>query len=245
MQDTMVVSPYRNRSVKEHKENGMPRFVKRLIRKTVAAGVILGAVVWMCNIETVTSSYVWQKFIDIFNHNIDYEEAKTTLSEAVVFIKEKFPEYFSSTKDDVEKIDENEQMQLDVKSILAKTTVLRPVSGMATQRFERKDGELVHRGVDLAAEIGTPVKAAISGKVIKVESLEDSFGTYVKIQNDNIITTYAHCSTIEVNEGDMVEQGAIIAYSGNTGNSSGPHLHFEISIDGRFVDPGFLLTYSN
>lgn len=245
MQDTMVVSPYRNRSVKEHKEDGMPRFVKRLIRKTLAAGVVLGAVAWMCNIDAVTSSYVWQKFIDIFNHNIDYEEAKTTLSEAVVFIKEKFPEYFSSPKDDVEKIDENEQMQIDVKSILAKTTVLRPVSGMATQRFERKDGELVHRGVDLAAEIGTPVKAAVSGKVIKVESLDDSFGTYVKIQNDNVITTYAHCSTIEVNEGDMVEQGAIIAYSGNTGNSSGPHLHFEISIDGRFVDPGFLLTYSN
>lgn len=245
MQDTMVVSPYRNRSVKEHKENAMPRFVKRLIRKTLVAGVVLGAVAWMCNIDAVTSSYVWQKFIDIFNHNIDYEEAKTTLSEAVVFIKEKFPEYFSSPKDDVEKIDENEQMQIDVKSILAKTTVLRPVSGMATQRFERKDGELVHRGVDLAAEIGTPVKAAVSGKVIKVESLDDSFGTYIKIQNDNVITTYAHCSTIEVNEGDMVEQGAVIAYSGNTGNSSGPHLHFEISIDGRFVDPGFLLTYSN
>ena len=78
-----------------------------------------------------------------------------------------------------------------------------------------------------------------------MENLEDSFGTYVKIQNENIITTYAHCSTIEVKEGDLVEQGAIIAYSGNTGKSTGPHLHFEISIDNRFVDPGFLLTYAN
>lgn len=245
MQDTMVVSPYRNRGAKEHKDVGMPKFVKRLIRKTFFAGIILGAVIWMCNIEVVTSSYVWQKFIDVFNHNIDYEEAKTTFVGAVSFIKEKLPEYFLSAEDDVSKIDSNEQMQLDVKNILEKTTVLRPVPGVATQRFERKEDELVHRGVDLAADIGTPVKAAISGKVIKVESLKDSFGTYVKIQNDNIITTYAHCSTIEVNEGDIVEQGAIIAYSGNTGNSSGPHLHFEISIDGRFVDPGFLLTYSN
>jgi len=136
-------------------------------------------------------------------------------------------------------------MQQDVQSVLSKTTVLRPVAGLATQRFERKDGGIVHSGVDLAADIGTPVKAAIGGKVIKVESLEDSFGTYVKIQNENIITTYAHCSTIEVKEGDIVEQGAIIAYSGNTGKSTGPHLHFEISIDGRFVDPGFLLTYAN
>lgn len=244
MQDAAFVSPYRSRTNQERKENTMPKFIKKLIRKTIFAGVILGGVAWLCNVESVTSSDMWQKTIDAFGYDINYEEAKTTLSQAVVFIKEKFPAYFeaeASTK----QIDFNEQMQLDVKSILGKTTVLRPVSGLATQRFERKDDVIVHSGVDLAADIGTPVKAAISGKVIKVEHLKDSFGTYVKIQNENIITTYAHCSTIEVNEGDLVEQGAIIAYSGNTGNSTGPHLHFEISIDDRFVDPGFLLTYGN
>lgn len=244
MQDTTYVSPYRNRGAKIDKEVCMPRFVKKLIRKTVLAGIILGCVMWMCNVESITSSSIWQKMIDTFGYNINYEEAKTTLSEAVVFIKEKFPEYFG-TETSSGSIDFNKQMQQDVQAILAKTSVLRPVSGSATQRFERKDGVVVHSGVDLAAEIGTPVKAAVSGKVIKVESLEDSFGTYVKIQNENIITTYAHCSTIEVKEGDYVEQGAVIAYSGNTGKSTGPHLHFEISIDNRFVDPGFLLTYAN
>jgi len=241
MQDATYVSPYRNRGAKERKEFVMPKFFKKFIKRMIFATIILGVILWMCNIDSITSSYIWQKTIDAFGYDINYEEAKTTLAEAVVFIKEKFPEYFESE----EKIDFNQQMQLDVEAILAKTTVLRPVSGSATQRFERKAGVVVHSGVDLAAEIGTPVKAAISGKVIKVESLEDSFGTYVKIQNENIITTYAHCSTIEVNEGDLVEQGSIIAYSGNTGKSTGPHLHFEISIDDRFVDPGFLLTYSN
>ena len=239
MQDTAYVSPYRNRGAKAEKEITMPKFIKKLIRKTIFAAILLGGVAWMCNNQAVTSSCIWQKAIDAFGYDINYEEAKTTLAEAVVFIKEKFPEYFEANAE----IEPNEQMQLDVKAILDKTTVLRPVSGSATQRFERKDGKVIHSGVDLVADIGTPVKAAVSGKVIKVESLEDSFGTYVKIQNENIITTYAHCSTIEVNEGDMVEQGAIIAYSGNTGNSTGPHLHFEISIDDRFVDPGFLLTY--
>lgn len=241
MQNTTIVSPYRTRVNQVDKEIVMPRFIKKLIKKTFFAGVLLGGVTWMCNNEIVTSSVMWQKAIDVFGYDINYEEAKTTLSEAMVFIKDKFPEYFETD----EKIGFNEQMQLDVEAVLSRTTVLRPVPGEATQRFERKDENILHSGVDLSADIGTPVKAAISGKVIKVESLEDSFGTYVKIQKDNIITTYAHCSTIEVNEGDMVEQGAIIAYSGNTGNSTGPHLHFEISIEDRFIDPGFLLTYSN
>lgn len=244
MQDTVFVSPYRNRANQERKENNMPKFIKKLIRKTIFAIAILGGVSWLCNIESITSSVVWQKIIDTFGYDINYEEAKTTLSQAVVFIKEKFPDYFEAEVSS-KQIDFNEQMQLDVKAILDKTTVLRPVSGVATQRFERKDDVIVHSGVDLDADIGTPVKAAISGQVIKVEDLKDSFGTYVKIKNQNIITTYAHCSTIEVNEGDFVEQGAIIAYSGNTGNSTGPHLHFEISIEDRFVDPGFLLSYSN
>jgi len=240
MQDTAFVSPYRNRGVQERKEITMPKFFKKLIKKTIFASIILVGIAWMCNIDSVTSSYIWQKAIDVFGYDINYEEAKETLSHAVVYIKEQFPEYFEAKVE----IDSNEQMQIDVQNILAKTTVLRPVAGSATQRFERKDGKVVHSGVDLAADIGTPVKAAVSGKVIKVESLEDSYGTYVKIQNENIITTYAHCSTIEVNEGDVVEQGSIIAYSGNTGNTTGPHLHFEISIDDRFVDPGFLLTYA-
>ena len=243
MQDSTYVSPYRNRGAEVNKEVYMPKLIKRLIIKTFFAGIILGGVVWMHNIQSITSLNIWQKVIDACGYNINYEEAKTTLSEAVVFIKEKFPEYFE-TQASGSSIDFNEQMQQDVQTVLSKTSVLRPVSGSATQRFERKDGVVVHSGVDLAADIGTPVKAAISGNVIKVESLSDSFGTYVKVQNENIITTYAHCSTIEVKEGDYVEQGAIIAYSGNTGNSTGPHLHFELSIDNRFVDPGFLLTYS-
>lgn len=241
MQDATYVSPYRNREAQTDKKINMSRFFKKLIKKTILALILLGVVALMCNNQAITSSSVWQKAIDAFGYDINYEEAKTTLSEAVVFIKQKFPEYFEESTE----IETNEQMQLDVQTVLGKTMVLRPVSGIATQRFERKNGELIHSGVDLAADIGTPVKAAISGKVIKVDELQDSFGTYVKIQNDNIITTYAHCSTIEVNEGDSVEQGAIIAYSGNTGKSTGPHLHFEITVDGRFVDPGFLLTYSN
>ena len=72
---------------------------------------------------------------------------------------------------------------------------------------------------------------------MEVQYGNKSFGNFVRVKNADIITTYAHCSQLKVKEGDKVKQGDIIALSGNTGKSSGPHLHFEVSKAGRLVDP--------
>lgn len=142
------------------------------------------------------------------------------------------------------------QMHKDVDSIKNFTSIIRPVNGIATSRFGNRtspiDGDPdKHTGVDLRAAIGTPIKSAISGTVVEYSTNNPSFGKYIKVKNGDIVTVYAHCSKLNVKKGQQVKQGDIIAYSGDTGKVNGPHLHFEILWQGRYVDPGFVLPNAN
>lgn len=94
-----------------------------------------------------------------------------------------------------------------------------------------------HRGIDLACPTGTPVYAGADGK-IEIAGWNNSYGYYVVISHGSGYTTlYAHNSSLLVKVGQYVKRGQQIAKSGSTGNSSGPHLHFEISINGKLQDP--------
>lgn len=95
----------------------------------------------------------------------------------------------------------------------------------------------MHKGIDLAVDCGTPVFAAASGEILVAEYV-NGYGNCVDILHENRkMTRYGHLDAILVSVGDKVEQGQVIAKSGNTGNSTGPHLHFEIRVDGEAVDP--------
>ncbi len=95
----------------------------------------------------------------------------------------------------------------------------------------------VHTGVDFSANIGTPIKAAASG-IISKSSYVSGYGKYISIQHGGgLKTAYAHLSKILVKNGQFVKQGQLIAYSGNSGNSTGPHLHYEVSRNGKFINP--------
>ena len=98
-----------------------------------------------------------------------------------------------------------------------------------------------HNGLDMAGPYGIPVIAAESGQVIEVYNADTwgySWGYYVLIYHNSTYTTrYAHLSGFAVSQGDYVKKGQIIGYEGNTGNSTGPHLHFEVYENGRRVDP--------
>jgi hypothetical protein len=97
-------------------------------------------------------------------------------------------------------------------------------SGQITRGFGQG-----HGGIDIAAPEGTDILAAASGVVILSEYDYYSYGHIVMIQHDDgAQTLYAHCSELRVNEGERVEQGQVIALVGNTGRSTGPHLHFEV-----------------
>jgi murein DD-endopeptidase MepM/ murein hydrolase activator NlpD len=94
-----------------------------------------------------------------------------------------------------------------------------------------------HPGVDIAVGPGTPIKAAASGTVIYAGWME-GYGNFVVIDHGNhLATAYAHQSTIAVANGVSVAQGQVIGYSGCTGYCFGPHLHFEVRVNGSPVDP--------
>lgn len=95
-----------------------------------------------------------------------------------------------------------------------------------------------HKGIDFRADEGTPVYAAADGIVIEPVDVDTGDGKNVIISHyTNVNTFYAHLSKVIVNEGDKVKQGDLIGYVGSTGASTGPHLHFELCIDGEYVDP--------
>lgn len=94
-----------------------------------------------------------------------------------------------------------------------------------------------HRGIDIPAAVGTDIYAAQSGKVV-VATKHSSYGNYIVLDHGGGISTlYAHCSKLLVSVGDTVQQGDHIAEMGATGNVTGPHLHFEVRVDGQIQDP--------
>lgn len=95
-----------------------------------------------------------------------------------------------------------------------------------------------HGGIDFPCPSGTPVYAADSGYVSLAKHLTYSYGNYIMINHGNGLSTlYAHNSSLAVSEGEAVSKGQLIAYSGSTGNSSGPHCHFEVRLNGNRVNP--------
>ncbi len=97
-----------------------------------------------------------------------------------------------------------------------------------------------HKGFDIAADEGTPICASLGGVVVEASTgYNGGYGYKVVVDHGNgIKTVYAHCSKLLVCAGQRVEAGQVIAKVGNTGRSTGPHLHFEIRVNGNYVDPG-------
>jgi murein DD-endopeptidase MepM/ murein hydrolase activator NlpD len=115
-----------------------------------------------------------------------------------------------------------------------------PVNGTFTSPFGPRWGRL-HAGIDLAAPTGTAIRAADTGQVA-LAGWYGGYGNYTCIAHTRTLTTcYGHQSRILVQKGDVVRQGQVIGAVGSTGHSTGPHLHFEVRIGGKPVDPmGYL-----
>ena len=115
-----------------------------------------------------------------------------------------------------------------------------PVSGPVTSPFGWRWGRM-HEGIDIGVSYGTPIHAAASGTVIYC-GWESGYGNLTVLDHGgNLATAYGHQSSIAVSCGQHVNQGDVIGYVGSTGHSTGPHLHFEVRVNGSPVDPmGYL-----
>ena len=112
-----------------------------------------------------------------------------------------------------------------------------PVHGPITSEFGSRWGGF-HPGLDIAPGYGTPIAAAGDGVVLYAGYSSGGYGNYVVIDHgDGLATAYGHQSRIAVSQGQIVTQGQIIGYVGSTGYSTGPHLHFEVRVDGFAQNP--------
>ena len=137
------------------------------------------------------------------------------------------------------------QVEQDIQSIKNTTTFVKPVEGVISSKFGQRDtatGSVPknHTGTDIAANLGTKIISATDGEVV-LSSEEGDYGKHLKIQIGEVSIIYAHCNNLYVKQGDMVKQGQEIAEVGSTGNSTGPHLHFEIRYQERKIDPQSIL----
>lgn len=149
--------------------------------------------------------------------------------------------YKGDTETDREQLEENVQVaavaQIVKRGTKSKPTYMFPVTNWnVTSNFGYRWGRL-HAGTDVGVPIGTTVRASRGGQVITAGWL-GGYGNCVIIDHgDGVATRYGHLSEVTVSVGQYVDQGQQIALSGNTGRSTGPHLHFEIRINGEAVDP--------
>ena len=137
------------------------------------------------------------------------------------------------------------QEEQDIINIKNTTSFIKPIEGTISSRFGRRDeatGNVPknHTGTDIAANLGTKIKSSTDGEVV-LASEEGDYGKHLKIQIGEVSIIYAHCNNLYVKQGDKVVQGQEIAEVGSTGNSTGSHLHFEIRISERTVDPQKIL----
>lgn len=137
------------------------------------------------------------------------------------------------------------QSEQDIINVKNTTTFIKPIEGIISSKYGQRDtatGRVPknHTGTDIAANLGTKIKSATDGEVV-LASEEGDYGKHLKLQIGEVSIIYAHCNNLYVKQGDKVTQGQEIAEVGSTGNSTGPHLHFEIRISERTVDPQSIL----
>lgn len=144
-----------------------------------------------------------------------------------------FRELFASWK----KLDHLQEGTIAVPSDMpVKGSALTSSFGTRTDPFKKR--RAMHPGIDLAGPIGTPIHVTADGTVLRAGYNRGGYGNLVEVDHGNgIVTRYAHMSKILVSKGDTVSRGQLVGKMGSTGRSTGSHLHYEVRIDGKPVNP--------
>ncbi len=162
----------------------------------------------------------------------------------------KFDFKYTQVKDIVSNIEKNihelDQYLLDKDSYLNSTPTILPADGWITSYFGQRISPYLnklkmHEGLDVGAPYGTPVHAPADG-IVTFSGEKAGFGKFVQVDHGyGIETIYAHNQSLSVRAGQKVKRGNLLAAVGNTGHSTGPHLHYEVRVNGIAVDPLYFI----
>jgi Membrane proteins related to metalloendopeptidases len=218
------------------------RFDKKMIQKmanqSIAACAIALLIIIMSNfdvkfINSIVGGAKW-----VVGENYDFKANTAVLTNSVLpGITQKIKEAYNSVGSMFKK---NNAVNASTNNTIM---MIMPVEGEITSAFGSREDPITHQvadhdGIDIANKSGTPIKAALDGVVVKVEENNSTLGRMVRIKHDGgLETIYGHCSEILVKENQTIKQGDIIAKVGNTGSSTGDHLHFSVLKDGNYVNP--------
>ena len=167
------------------------------------------------------------------------KEEEVTTKQNLEIAKNDIQSKITKKMEDIQKQKEEEERINRMPEINGIKLAYVPISGIITSRYgvSSRIRSSDHTGLDIAASTGTPIKVVASGTVT-CASYRGSYGKVVKVDHGNGLETwYAHTSKMYVEVGEKVEAGEVIAAVGSTGNSTGPHLHFEVRINGEHVNP--------
>jgi murein DD-endopeptidase MepM/ murein hydrolase activator NlpD len=211
---------------------GEKSYLDRFLMQSFISIVAIAAVLLINNINVNFTNKISEGIKTTINWNVDFSKALGT---------------FSNIRDAIPKAKENLGVaEVAMESFEDNPSFIMPVEGVITSEYGERVHPVfktvkMHTGIDIDGEIGTPIKSSTSGKVLKVG--EDAInGKYIRVKSGKYEVVYAHCYKISVKEGQSVKQGEILGEVGDTGVTSGPHLHFEIQENGKAVSPMEKLT---
>jgi len=226
----------RPRYVKEYRKFGAAfktrrygerNFGDRLLMQSFISLVAVAAVLLVNNINIGIANTISDGIRTTINWNMDFSKVLGT---------------FRNVGDIIPEAKENLGVaQVGIESFEDSPSFIFPVEGEITSEYGERIHPVfktvrMHTGIDIDAAIGTPIKSSAAGTVTTVGE-DETNGKYVSIRSGKYDVIYAHCYKITVKEGQKVQQGEIIGETGDTGITSGPHLHFEIQEAGKPVSP--------
>lgn len=187
------------------------------------------------NLKKLLENSYWQEAIPLSGDSEKIELEKNADKEMEIIVNEE-PQAITTA------IEGSNQLIDDANKIKETYQLICPITGgIITSKFGiREDQNPIvsnyHTGLDLAIDFGTTIVATHEGVITEAGTI-GGYGNCIRIESGDLSTLYGHCSEISVKKGDFVKQGEKIGEVGMTGNATGPHVHFEIRYQGRYVNP--------
>lgn len=181
-----------------------------------------------------------ERYADIKNKNIARKDLILGLNEKVDKLSRKI--YIESKSHDeiIELAENKEKMFAAIPAIqpISNQELFRLASGYGMRTHPIYKVKKMHTGIDFAAPIGTPIYATADGEVITVHLRFSGYGKTIEIDHGfGFVTRYAHLHDFNVKKGQYVKRGELIGYVGNTGLSTAPHLHYEVLLNKKHINP--------